>query len=84
MRSNHSGNDGCDLFNPVLFYVSVGFIQIRIGRLTRIEPADFFYSALCYLTACFFFLLTTVVPITVPPLMNSNAIHSVRLLLSPV
>jgi len=31
---------------------------------------------------CFFFFAVTVVPIRAPPLMNSNAIHSVRLLLS--
>ena len=31
MRSNHSGNDGCNFFKPVFFYVSVGFIQIREG-----------------------------------------------------
>jgi len=29
-------------------------------------------------------LLITVVPVTMPPLMNSNAIHSMRLLVSPV
>jgi len=33
---------------------------------------------------CFFFFAVTVVPIRAPPLMNSNAIHSVRLLVSPV
>ena len=32
----------------------------------------------------FFFLLTTVVPMAAPPLMNSSAIHSMRLLVSPV
>lgn len=38
---------------------------------------------LCQLL-CFFFLLTTVVPITALPLMNSNAIRSIRSLFSPV
>ena len=33
---------------------------------------------------CFFFLLTTVVPMAAPPLMNNRAIHSARLLESPV
>ena len=33
---------------------------------------------------CFFFFSVTAVPITAPPLMNSNAIHSMRLLVSPV
>ena len=33
---------------------------------------------------CFFFFAVTSVPITVPPLMSSNAIHSMRLLVSPV
>ena len=37
----------------------------------------FLLSTLCYSAKCFFFLLTTVVPITAPPLMNSNAIHSI-------
>ena len=32
----------------------------------------------------FFFLLTTVVSMAVPPLMNNRAIHSARLLVSPV
>ena len=32
----------------------------------------------------FFFLLTTVVPMAAPPLINSRAIHSKRLELSPV
>ena len=32
----------------------------------------------------FFFLLTTVVPMAAPPLMNNRAIHSARLLVSPV
>ena len=32
----------------------------------------------------FFFLLTTVVPMAAPPLTNSRAIHSARLLVSPV
>ena len=32
----------------------------------------------------FFFLLTIVVPIAAPPLMNNRAIHSARLLVSPV
>ena len=33
---------------------------------------------------CFFFFSVTAVPITAPPLTNNSAIHSMRLLLSPV
>ena len=33
---------------------------------------------------CFFFFSVTAVPITAPPLTNSSAIHSMRLLVSPV
>ena len=36
----------------------------------------------CYF--CFFFFSVTAVPITAPPLINSNAIHSMRLRVSPV
>ena len=48
------------------------------------KPAASHYPALCYSAECFFFLLTTAAPITAPPLASSNAIHSMRLLLSPV
>ena len=33
---------------------------------------------------CFFFFSVTAVPITAPPLIKSNAIHNIKLLLSPV
>ena len=45
---------------------------------SRLETYSLYY--LLY----FFFRLTTVVPITAPPLMNRSAIHKTRLLLSPV
>ena len=45
---------------------------------SRLETYSLYY--LLY----YFFRLTTVVPITAPPLMNRSAIHKTRLLLSPV
>lgn len=45
---------------------------------SRLETYSLYY--LLY----FFFRLTTVAPITAPPLMNRSAIHKTRLLLSPV
>ena len=39
------------------------------------------YSIICY---AFFFLLATVIPMAAPLLTNSRAIHSARLLVSPV
>ena len=43
-----------------------------------------FFRTLFNYLLYFFFLLTTVVPMAVPPLTNSRAIHKARLLVSPV
>ena len=54
----------------------------RRGRKNTPLPID--GTVLLYDLLCFFFRLTTVVPITAPPLMNRSALHKTRLLLSPV
>lgn len=54
----------------------------RCGRKNTPLPID--GTVLLYYLLYFFFRLTTVVPITAPPLMNRSALHKTRLLLSPV
>lgn len=54
----------------------------RRGRKNTPLPID--GTVLLYYPLYFFFRLTTVVPITAPPLMNRSALHKVGLLLSPV
>lgn len=54
----------------------------RRGRKNTSLPID--GTVLLYYLLYFFFRLTTVVPITAPPLMNRSALHKTGLLLSPV
>lgn len=54
----------------------------RRGRKNTPLPID--GTVLLYDLLYFFFRLTTVVPITAPPLMNRSALHKTGSLLSPV
>ena len=62
----------------------IEFVKRQAHDPCDFEPAVFSYPTLCYSAECFFFLRIIAVPVTTPPLINSNAIHNIRLLLSPV
>ena len=61
-------------------------LSLSIALLCKVATVSDSRPEICllYYLLCFFFRITTVVPITAPPLMSRRAIHKTRLLLSPV
>ena len=75
-----------NIFENVSFQLDTDWRLGLTGRNGRGKntPLPIDGTVLLYYLLYFFFRLTTVVPITAPPLMNRSALHKTGSLLSPV